>query len=129
MDDPRETKPSATRPGRATRDLQSRIAAAKRGRMVQAEPARTRSAGNSESLGRGIRLGTEFAAAVLVGAGLGYFLDLWLGTAPWIMLVMLLVGFAAGILNVTRAVGEMNKASPPPPGTDLGPDDEADDET
>jgi ATP synthase protein I len=59
---------------------------------------------------------------------MGYLLDLWLGTQPWIMLVMLLVGFAAGILNVTRSVAEMNKAAPPPPGSDLGPgpDDEED---
>lgn len=42
---------------------------------------------------------------------------------------MLLVGFAAGILNVTRSVGEMNKASPPPPGSDLGQNDDEQDET
>jgi ATP synthase protein I len=40
------------------------------------------------------------------------------------MLVMLLIGFGAGILNVTRAVAEMNAASPPPKDADLGPDDE-----
>ena len=32
------------------------------------------------------------------------------------------MGFAAGILNVIRVVAEMNAASPPPPGSDLGPD-------
>ena len=39
---------------------------------------------------------------------------------------MLLVGFAAGVLNVARAAAEMNKAAPVPPGSDLGPgeDDE-----
>ena len=35
---------------------------------------------------------------------------------------LLMVGFAAGILNVTRVVAQMNAASPPPPGSDLGPD-------
>jgi ATP synthase protein I len=43
------------------------------------------------------------------------------------MLIMFLVGFAAGILNVTRVVAEMNKAAPPPPGSDLGPDMDEDD--
>jgi ATP synthase protein I len=38
------------------------------------------------------------------------------------LLILLLMGFAAGILNVIRVVAEMNAASPPPPGSDLGPD-------
>jgi ATP synthase protein I len=80
-------------------------------------------------LSRGLRLGSEFIAAILVGAGIGYLLDQWLGTSPWILLVMLLVGFAAGVLNITRSVAAMNKATPPPPGSDLGPgDDEEEDD-
>jgi ATP synthase protein I len=39
------------------------------------------------------------------------------------------VGFAAGILNVTRVVAQMNAASPAPAGSDLGPDGDADDDT
>ena len=72
-------------------------------------------------LGRAIRLGTEFIAAILVGAVAGYLLDQWLHTSPWIMLVMLLIGFAAGVLNVTRAAAEMNRAAPVPPGSDIRP--------
>lgn len=77
-------------------------------------------------MGRGIRLGTEFIAAILVGVGAGYLLDQWLKTTPWIMLVMLLVGFAAGVLNVTRAAAEMNRAAPPPPTSAPIPDDDDD---
>ncbi len=44
-------------------------------------------------------------AGVLVGAGLGLLLDRWLGTSPWGLLVLLLLGFAAGVLNVMRAAG------------------------
>jgi ATP synthase protein I len=72
-------------------------------------------------MGRGMRLGTEFIAAILVGAVAGFLLDRWLNTAPWLMLVMLLIGFAAGVLNVVRAAGDLNRASPPSPGSDLGP--------
>ena len=80
-------------------------------------------------MSRGLRLGTEFMAAILVGAVAGYLLDRWLNTSPWIMLVLLLVGFAAGVLNVTRAAAEMNRASPPPPpGSDLGPGDDEDED-
>ncbi|OAM73942.1 hypothetical protein A3840_16930 [Devosia elaeis] len=72
-------------------------------------------------LARGLRIGTEFIAAVLVGAGIGYLIDLGLGTSPWGLLILLLMGFAAGILNVIRVVAEMNAASPAPPGSDMGP--------
>ena len=79
-------------------------------------------------LSRGLRLGSEFIAAILVGAGIGYLLDLWLKTGPWLLLVFVLVGFAAGVLNVTRAAADMNRASPPPPGSDLGPGKDEDDD-
>lgn len=75
-------------------------------------------------MARGMRIGTEFIAAVLVGAGLGYLIDLGLGTSPWGLLILLLMGFAAGILNVIRVVAEMNAVSPAPKGADLGPEEE-----
>ncbi|MDB5562422.1 MAG: synthase protein [Hyphomicrobiales bacterium] len=78
-------------------------------------------------MGRAVRLGSEFIAAILVGAGLGYLLDQWLGTRPWIMLIMLLVGFAAGVLNVVRSTAEMNRANPAPQDADLGPEDDDED--
>ena len=110
-----------------SRLLKERIARAQ-GLRTAAEgrnPEQT-AAQNMSGLGRAFRLGTEFIAAILVGAVVGYLLDQWLHTSPWIMLVMLLVGFAAGVLNVARAAAEMNKAAPVPPGSDLGPgeDDE-----
>jgi ATP synthase protein I len=42
---------------------------------------------------------------VIVGAVIGWSLDHWLGISPWGMIVFLLVGFAAGVLNVMRAAG------------------------
>ena len=42
-----------------------------------------------------------------MGAGLGYLLDRIAGTAPWGMIVFLLLGFAAGVLNVMRATGKV----------------------
>jgi ATP synthase protein I len=52
-----------------------------------------------------IRLGGEFVAGVLVGAGIGWLFDFWLGTSPWGLVVFLLLGFVAGVLNVLRAAG------------------------
>jgi ATP synthase protein I len=53
----------------------------------------------------GFRMSTELVAGVLVGALLGWLLDRWLGTSPWGLIVLLLLGFAAGVLNVMRAAG------------------------
>ena len=110
-----------------TRDLASRIASAKRERDVEDNRASRDASPEMTGMARGMRIGTEFIAAILVGAAIGYAIDLGLGTSPWGLLIMFLVGFAAGILNVTREVTAMNKAAPPPPGSDLGPDMEEDD--
>lgn len=117
------------RPRSVTKDLAARIARAQGERKVSAEAARASATKDMSGMSRGLRLGSEFIAAILVGAGMGYLLDLWLGTGPWIMLVMLLIGFAAGVLNVTRSASEMNRAAPPPPpGSDPGPGDDEDDD-
>lgn len=50
----------------------------------------------------GFRAGVEVVAALVVGAGLGWFLDRWLGTFPWLFLLFFVLGSAAGILNVYR---------------------------
>lgn len=125
---PQDTKGPTDSTQGVTRDLASRIALAKRDRAVEANRASNNGPGDMTGMARGMRIGTEFIAAILVGAGLGYLVDLGLGTKPWGLLILLLVGFAAGILNVIRVVTEMNKAAPPPPGSDLGPgaDDEDD---
>jgi ATP synthase protein I len=69
--------------------------------------AETRSGSKSDpsALARGFRLSTELVAGVLVGAFIGWALDKWLGISPWGMIVFLLLGFAAGVINVMRAAG------------------------
>jgi ATP synthase protein I len=54
---------------------------------------------------RGFRLSSELVAGVAVGALIGWLLDRWLGISPWGLIVFLLLGFVAGILNVMRAAG------------------------
>ncbi|HUV32023.1 MAG TPA: AtpZ/AtpI family protein [Devosiaceae bacterium] len=60
--------------------------------------------------GRGFRLASEFVAAIVVGVLLGIGLDAVLGTGPWMAVGLLLLGFAAGVLNVVRATRDMNSA-------------------
>ena len=57
------------------------------------------------ALARGFRLSTELVGGVAVGAFIGWALDRWLGISPWGMIVFLLAGFAAGVINVMRAAG------------------------
>ena len=77
-------------------------------------------------MSRGLRLGSEFVAAIIVGAGLGYIIDMFLPTRPWGLVVLLLLGFAAGVLNVVRTTVQMNAETAVPKSTPALPDDEDD---
>src|ERR1700704_1945043 len=59
----------------------------------------------------GLRLSSELVAGVLVGAALGWGFDRLLSTSPWGLIVFLLLGFVAGVINVMRAAGVMAKQS------------------
>ena len=52
----------------------------------------------------GFRVGTELVSGVIVGAAIGWLLDLWLNTQPWFLVIFLFFGGAAGFLNVYRFV-------------------------
>jgi ATP synthase protein I len=64
-----------------------------------------RETADPSAIARGFRLSTELVAGVLVGAVIGWLLDRWLRISPWGLIVFLLLGFAAGVLNVMRAAG------------------------
>jgi len=76
-----------------------------------------RPAADPSAIARGFRLSTEFVAGVVVGAAIGWLLDRWLGISPWGMIVFLLLGFAAGVLNVMRAAGVVASNTLDPPGS------------
>ena len=56
----------------------------------------------------GLRYGSDFFAGVLVGAGGGLVLDILLGSSPIGLIVGIVLGFAAGTLNVVRAAKDIN---------------------
>lgn len=66
------------------------------------------------SLGVAYRIGIEFISGILVGLLLGYAIDHTLNTQPWALVVMVLLGASAGLLNIFRMLGLWNPSSPPP---------------
>ena len=56
-------------------------------------------------LGQAMTLSTEFVAGVVAGGVLGWIVDRSFGTKPWGLIVLLMLGFVAGIYNVMRVSG------------------------
>ncbi|MGK9052421.1 AtpZ/AtpI family protein [Neorhizobium sp. CSC1952] len=95
-------------------ERRKRLSAELAGRKAEDAAEAKRDAQSEESrkgMALGFKLSSEFISAVAVGAILGYMLDRFAGTSPWGMIVLLLLGFCAGVLNVLRAVGMV---APPP---------------
>jgi len=69
-------------------------------------------------MGEGLRYASEFSAAIIVGAFLGYMVDKFAGSGPWGLLIGLLLGFGTGVMNVVRAAKEGMDGS----GIDLPPE-------
>ena len=65
----------------------------------------TKNAHTRAGVAQAFRLSSEFIAGVVVGAGIGYAVDTFFGTSPWGMIIFLMLGFGAAILNVMRAAG------------------------
>jgi ATP synthase protein I len=61
------------------------------------------------ALGKAFRLSTELVAGVFVGGFIGWLLDRWLGTLPLFLVVFLLLGIAAGLLNAVREAQKMGR--------------------
>ena len=62
---------------------------------------------SSPNIGVAFKLSTEMVAAVVVSTIIGFILDNWFGTKPWLILIFFFVGVVAGILNVVRSAKNM----------------------
>ena len=79
-------------------DLEARLKAAK----ARHEPQPVQVAAGA--LARGTRHAVEIAATTIVGAGIGWALDRWLGTGPWLFILFLLLGVGASFWNLLKSV-------------------------
>jgi ATP synthase protein I len=91
--------------GGAPDDFDARLERARAQR--EEKPAERQGPGSRPPMGIGFRIGVDVAAALAVGLGIGYMLDSWLGTRPWLLIVFFFLGAGAGIANVFRAVRGM----------------------
>jgi ATP synthase protein I len=96
------------------RDLGKRLGRHHSDGPSDSEPGQ-RPTADASGIARGFRLSTELVAGVLMGAGIGWLIDRWVGSTPFGMIVFLLLGFAAGVLNVMRTAGVVptNTLDPP----------------
>lgn len=84
-------------------ELSSRLKAARKDAALDAEAA---GQNRGRAIGSGFRLGSELLAAMIVGPLLGLALDRLAGISPWGLIGGIFVGFAAGVMNVSRAMKE-----------------------
>ena len=90
------------------------------------EPPSSQAQDRGSAMGQALKLSTEMIAGVAVGGFIGWALDRLFGTAPILMVVFLILGGAAGILNVIRSAQRRQAAAGPLPGKDLPADDDDD---
>ena len=83
--------------------LKDRLKNARKKLKVEKENPQT------SNIGQAFKLSTELVAAVLVGTIIGFILDNWFDTKPWLIIIFFFLGAIAGILNVIRAANRMQK--------------------
>jgi len=64
---------------------------------------------NASFMGNAFKLGTELVSAVLVGTIIGFILDSWFDTKPWLILLFFFLGSVAGIMNIIKVATRMQK--------------------
>lgn len=76
---------------------------------------------NIRLIGQLSTVGLSFVFALVMRFGGGYFLDGWLGSAPWFAFIGFFVGLAAGVLNVYRVMGSIGTGTRPGSSSDGKP--------
>lgn len=85
-------------------ELDARLRKARGEPPSEGGPGPRNGAGIGTGMGMGVRVGVELISGLAVGGGIGYALDRWLGTKPWLLLLFFFLGAAASVLNIYRAV-------------------------
>ena len=86
-------------------DFKTRLRIAKE--KLKSSSNNTNNSGNSSSMGSAFKLSTDLVAHVAVGTIIGFILDSWFDTKPWLIIFFFFLGSVAGILNVIRTAKRM----------------------
>ena len=84
-------------------DLKVRLKIAKKKINPEKDPT------SRSNLGQAFKMSTELVSAVLVGTIIGFILDTWFDTKPWLIIIYFFVGVVAGITNVVRSAKKIQK--------------------
>lgn len=76
---------------------------------AMAPPARKPLSDTVRTLGALSTVGFSFVLAIVIGVWVGWVLDRWLGTSPWMFFLFFVLGLVAGVLNVYRTAGRFLK--------------------
>ena len=87
--------------------FEDRLASARRKQGLDAPPPDPAQSGKGglSSMGIGLRVGVEMVSALAVAVGIGWWLDSYFHTKPFLLILFVLLGGAAGIANVWRLMG------------------------
>ncbi len=107
-------------PERDLETLETRLRDARERSHGPASKKKDKNQPPGNALGLAFRVGVELVSAVAIGVGIGWLLDQWLDTRPWLMLVFIFLGGAAGILNVYRMASGFGYAVGYQKGRDTG---------
>ena len=87
-------------------DFKTRLKSAKnRAKSIYSESKEPSRSG----MGNAFKMSTELVAAVAVGTIIGFILDNWFGTKPWLIIIFFFVGVIAGIITVIKSAKKMQK--------------------
>ena len=87
-------------------DFKTRLRIAKQKSKVKNDQIKDKQQSN---IGQAFKLSTELVSAVAVGTIIGFILDKWFGTKPWLILVFFFIGVIAGIMNVVKSAKKLQK--------------------
>lgn len=65
------------------------------------------------ALGQAMKIAIELVVGIAVGGFIGKVLDDQFGTAPWLLIVFLMLGFAAGLMNIVRTARRLQAQAEP----------------
>jgi ATP synthase protein I len=109
MNDPENSRPDDKMAGdkRALGELEARLLKARGNKPADVDE--TRGSDRATAMGIAWRLAIEIVVAPAVSGTIGWWLDRWLGTKPWLFVVLVVLGVAAGMLNAIRVAQRANR--------------------